>query len=53
MTLLYMIEIIIPGATYTYNLSYVVPYSLKDKNFIIFFDLRFLHSISQCNLYNK
>ena len=46
-------ETLMPGGSYNYTLSYRVPYSLKDKNYIIFFDLRYLHSISQCNLYNK
>ena len=46
-------EILIPGGSYHYTLSYRVPYSLSDKNYIIFFDLKEVHSISQCNLYSK
>jgi hypothetical protein len=46
-------EVLIPGGSYNYTLSYLVPYSLTDKNYIIFFDLKEVHSISQCNLYSK
>lgn len=46
-------ETLMPGGNYNYTLSYRVPYSLKDKNYIIFFDLRYLHSISQCKLYER
>ena len=46
-------EVLIPGGSYNYTLSYIVPYSLTDKNYIIFFDLKKVHSISQCNLYSK
>lgn len=46
-------ESIIPGGTFNYTLSYRVPYSIEQKNYIIYFDLKFLHSISQCKLYNR
>lgn len=50
---LFFDESIIPGGTYNYTLSYHVPYSIEQKNYIIYFDLKFLHSISQCKLYSR
>lgn len=46
-------ETLIPGGRYNYTLSYLVPYSLREKKYSIFFKLKFLHSISQCHLYEK
>lgn len=46
-------ETLMPGGIYNYTLSYRVPYSLSEKKYSIFFDLKYLHSISQCHLYEK
>ena len=46
-------QTLIPGGKYDFEVVYKVPYSLSDENYIMFFDLRYLHSISQCKLYER
>ena len=46
-------QTLIPGGSYSFEILYKVPYSLSRENYTIFFDLRFMHSISRCKLYER
>lgn len=46
-------EYIMAGGSKTFTINFYVPYSITEKNYVMYFDFKFFHKISQCKLYER
>lgn len=46
-------EYLMAGGSKTCTINFYVPYSITEKNYMMYFDFKFFHKIPQCKLYER